>query len=868
MSDFVREGFKEIIKNNEYNNISLRIINDRKREGIKNVIDHTKKTKQNISIKIPFNHLNNNLTVRKKISSTVLSTNPSNGRLNKIIVNKNIIMNKMPSTNLKKKNKNLKELKYYGSSTNIQKGSLQKNHFIYISKKQNYSISNNEKNQTEINNYNIQTMPATKLSRNNINNTNELYKNMKSPQSKNNSIVNSIGDINQNNNNKKTNFIYNSNTYRDPNIKNTALKKYNCLTYNVRKDKNKNEENQRNNNMFFNNTLTSITEAKAGNLISQRIKRKDLENFKNTKMVNITTSSKEEKFFFNPKKHNSFISEIPRNPLVRYGSKDSLLEKINPKKNVNIIKLTNINSNNQNFNNIIKIPNSLNKDNNIDNNTANNTTKINQNIIYTKNEEKKKISRDIMTRINNRTYLKNCGDKNNKNNTISILHRTNIRDIINKSMDYKEIKTPKINEQNIAFIRKDFSLKKKNKEKENKEYNDDKIKEEKEEESSNKSIKEEDDLKHENNSQKYKKKDENGNKILFINKRLISDFSNHSSNKDLTTNTKKEYIHPRHKEPLDSIRKDKGNRIQKKLFVQKNPQKKVEVNNINIQNINNSNEIKKENTETKRISKLTDIKNLNPQITKRIKHLIMSKKINAIKPMTNISFTAKKPFKNYFNTETLDTKDISVDSELKPKKLNQYNFKDINRRLINSLSVKNNLRKHILNRKNFFNKNLKKYQYNDDEETINKDRTKTAKKLNNYTYLELKDIKNSKRDTFITLHSIGGVYNDSRFDDMEHSSSLTHMDFKFKEFKPYTALHPNKKFKKRGLSHFRTNSERKIRGIKIVGNTDSIKYQYDKLNLSSLKKNSIFGKSMRNISLKKIEEKKWLKKDDSTKSLN
>ena len=53
-----------------------------------------------------------------------------------------------------------------------------------------------------------------------------------------------------------------------------------------------------------------------------------------------------------------------------------------------------------------------------------------------------------------------------------------------------------------------------------------------------------------------------------------------------------------------------------------------------------------------------------------------------------------------------------------------------------------------------------------------------------------------------------------------------------------------------------------------MGNTDSIKYQYDKLNLSSLKKNSIFGKSMRNISLKKIEEKKWLKKDDSTKSLN
>ena len=99
-------------------------------------------------------------------------------------------------------------------------------------------------------------------------------------------------------------------------------------------------------------------------------------------------------------------------------------------------------------------------------------------------------------------------------------------------------------------------------------------------------------------------------------------------------------------------------------------------------------------------------------------------------------------------------------------------------------------------------------------------------------------------------------------------SSLTHMDLGFKEFKPYTALHPNKKFKKRGLANFRMNSERKISGIKIVGNTDSIEYQYDKFNFRTLKKDSILGQSMRNIHLKMIDEKKWFKRDDSSKSFN
>ncbi len=479
---------------------------------------------------------------------------------------------------------------------------MQKNHVIYISKRKDSSMSNNEKNQNEINkynNYSSQTMTVTKLSRNNINQKKDLYKQIIIPQKRLSSIVNSIGDIKQNNNiNIYTNYTNNSNTFRNVNIKTTALKNYNYLTHNVRKNKIDNETKQRNNKMFFNNTLTTVTEIKNDNLISHKINRKDLENLKNKNTVNVYNSSKGEKFFINPRKHNSFISEIPKNPYARYGSKDSIFEKINISKNTNIITITNINnnSNNQNANNLIKIPHSFNK-NIIYNNSNNNITKISQNTIYPENKEKNKINVNIINSINNQT-LKNLGDRNNWKNINSILHKTNIRDIINKSMDNKEIKTPKIDNKNIVFIRKEFSLKYKNKERENKEYINEKIKEEKEEDSSNKSIKEEDEIKHEKKQKKKRKlkqEDDNGNKILFINRRLVSDISNHSSNKDIISNVKTEIGQKKHKEPLDSIRKVKGKKIQKKLLVHKKHQKKEELNNIKIENINNINENKMEN---------------------------------------------------------------------------------------------------------------------------------------------------------------------------------------------------------------------------------------------------------------------------------
>ena len=242
----------------------------------------------------------------------------------------------------------------------------------------------------------------------------------------------------------------------------------------------------------------------------------------------------------------------------------------------------------------------------------------------------------------------------------------------------------------------------------------------------------------------------------------------------------------------------------------------------------------------------------------------MGKNYDTLKKKTRISLTAKKDFSKFFNPEPNDTNSIN--------KINtkHINYKGIKYRLISSLSVKDQLRKYILGRKKNLDKSINKYQYNDDDDKSYSNFTHTARKentINNYTYLELKDIKNIKRDTFITLHSIGGIRNDSRFEDFEPSSTM--INLKEKEFTPFVSTHPEKKFKKRGLSRLKGKSERKIRGIKIEGNTDNIEYYpYNRLNLSSFKnKNPFLGRSTTNIFNRIKKAKANLSKQYSERNL-
>ena len=842
MENLVREEFKNILKNNEYNNISIRIIKDSKKEGTKKVIDHTQKKKQNISINIPYNHLNNFYIPNKKISNASLNTNPSENTQNKITVKKTDILNKITSSNLKKISKKLSELKHYGSSSNFKRDDKKNNHSIYVSKKPDSSTINMIKNKCECNNNFTQIMPANKLSSQNINTNNILLNKNIQPQRKNTSLIYSIHNITQNINNKNiiNNYIFNSNTYRNPNIQNSNLKNYNYMTHNVRKDKNNDEINQRNNNnnntqLFYNNTMTTITQLKNGKLLSHRLNLKDLENLKNNKILKTNNSSKGDNFYFNPMKNKSFYEEIPNKPFSRYDSKDKLLSKINPNITFNLNKY-NLIKTHKSFKNSIRISSESKKN-------------INDN--YENNLKKNKVDVDIINTINIPKNTTKPIDKNFKN-IKSILYKTQVKNLINKNIDNK---TNNINQNNIkeeSTQIKDIPIK---------EYIKDKIKEEEKEDSFNKSNKsQKDDTKPKSNKEKEKEKnkvDENQTEILFVNKRLFSDLNKKAATNKVI-NKKNEKQKKKHKEPLDSIRKLNNNKIKKKPNKkEKEKNKPKNLNNLNIQNVNYKKENKTtnniDNLKSKTISNLKDKIDSKTLISERIKNVIMNKKFNTLKKMNRLSFTAKKDYKSLFRSKLSDRFNLDSIPEIRSKHIND--FKATNYGLVSSLSVKDQLRKNFFNGKKYLDKTFNKYQFTEDKEIekseSNNNTTTTGKKLDNYTYLELKDIKNAKRNTFITLHSIGGVRDDSRFDDFEPYNLK---DLDFKEFKPYVALHPDKKFKKRGLSSSRMNSERKISGIRIVGNTDSIEYQLDKFNLSAIKKDHFIGKSSINIHRKNNKE--------------
>ena len=104
MSSLVREGFKEMIKNNGYNNISIKIINDTKKPGLNNVIDRNQNRNKNISINIPNNYSNNYNFQHKTISQMAIKTIPNSNRPNKIILGtakNSALMNKISANNLR-----------------------------------------------------------------------------------------------------------------------------------------------------------------------------------------------------------------------------------------------------------------------------------------------------------------------------------------------------------------------------------------------------------------------------------------------------------------------------------------------------------------------------------------------------------------------------------------------------------------------------------------------------------------------------------------------------------------------------------------------------------------------------------------------
>ena len=832
MSNPIREDFKEIIKNNEYNNISIRVIKTGKYEDTKSIISYNQIPKQTFPQNIINNYSSKTTPIMKKNSQTSFNNPQDNKKLKVLDFKNNQIINKITTSNLRKFGKKLIGLKHIESSNDFEKNIQKDHHAIYISK--NFDSSkNNIIESNNINNNISQITPKNKLYTNLVKRPNRLNNIQSHPKGKNFSNLYSINIQNIDNKYIITNPGFDTNTHRNSNFQQTNYQNYNILTFNPKKENN--DKIPRNKikeiKIYYNNTLTTINDIKKENLLQNEPNRKVSENLKQTKISVMNTSLKEENFFFNPLKNYTVKNVMPKHSLNTYGSKDNIYESMAPKANININKVIHTKSpqNSRTFTEKSKIP-------------TDNIKYKNNNFYYITNKVRNIINVQPKLKTSNSNLESNLEDKNVINSK-RLLKKNDIRKTTNKSFDFNILNHPKIYGRNNILNR----INKIN----NNEYVNSRIKEEEKEDSFN--TDEEKSNGKNREKLKYNKIPKDKTKIIKKNKRLIKFNQNGEINRNIIYRSQQ-----KQKEPSDSVRR--VIKIKKNLLKRRDGNLK----NINIYYTDNANininETKNQNinTTSKSTYNLKDNENLKTEMSEKINYAISNIKDNRPKIKINMPLTVNKNLNDYLDKDQKD----NIDKET--KKETRLNLKSIY-----FTKIKNYFKKNLLKRKIHLTKSLNKYQYIDEDQKRN-NITMTDEKLSNYTYLELKDIKNIKRDTFITLHSIGGLRDEKRIDDFD-KMNMTHKDFNFKEFKPYlpyVALHPNKKYKKRGLARFRVNSERKISGIKIIGNSDSIEYKYDKYNFSTVKNRHFQGKLIGKIHNEIKEVDVQLERDYSCKNLN
>lgn len=832
MSNPIREDFKEIIKNNEYNNISIRVIKAGKYEDTKSIISYNQIPNQTFSQNIINNYNSKTTPIMKKYSQTSFNNPQDNKKIKVLDFKNNQIINKITTADLRKFGKKLIGLKHIESSNDFEKNKQKNHHAIYVSK--NFDSSkNNITESNNINNNNSQITSKNKFYTYLVKRPNILNNIQSHPKGKNFSNLYSINIQNIDNKYIITNPGYDTNTYRNPNFQQTNLQNYNILTVNPKKESNdKIPRNKRKENkIYYNNTLTTINEIKKENLLQNEPNKKVSENLKQTKISGLNTSLKEENFFFNPLKNYTVKNVMSKHSFNTYGSKDNIYESMAPKANININKVIHIKSpqNSRTFTEKSKIP-------------TDNIKYKNNNFYYITNEVRNIINVQPKLKTSNSNLESNLEDKNVINSK-RLLKKNDIRKIINKSFDLNILNHPKIYGRNNILNQ----INKIN----NNEYVNSRIKEEEKEDSFN--TDEEKSNGKNREKLKYNKIPKDKTKIIKKNKRLIKFNQNGEINRNIIYRSQQ-----KQKEPSDSVRR--VIKIKKNLLKRRDGNLK----NINIYYIDNANininETKNQNinTASKNTYNLKDNENIKTEMPEKFNYVISNIKDNRPKIKINMPLTVNKNLNDYLDKDQKD----NIDKET--KKETRLNLKSID-----FTKIKNYFKKNLLNRKIHLTKSLNKYQYIDEDQKRD-NITMTDEKLSNYTYLELKDIKNIKRDTFITLHSIGGLRDEKRIDDFD-KMNMTHKDFNFKEFKPYlpyVALHPNKKYKKRGLARFRVNSERKVSGIKIIGNSDSIEYKYDKYNFSTVKNRHFQGKLIGKIHNEIKEVDVQLERDYSYKNLN
>ena len=522
-------------------------------------------------------------------------------------------------------------------------------------------------------------------------------------------------------------------------------------------------------------------------------------------------------------------------------------------------------------------------------------------------KEKEKIEEEIDKGKENKNEEKNTKHKNTEDKE----NKSEIKKIVNNDYSAKEIEQEsfsktfeeKENKEGITDNKK--NEKNFNKKGEKEENEDKKIEIQYNDKKENNDII---NIKEENNKNKpvFQEKNEFPN-IKDDGKEAILNIKNDENNDINIKNddkSEKDNENQKIKEEKEQKENEKGKNL-KKIKNEKNLQRKNEKieNDKNLKNGKKEEEKignKKEDDINKErdIKEIIDIKKEEKNTLKNLKEKvkeIQKYKINNVELKSNFIpdklRTAKtKEINNYKsndsspNSQTKKVLKISLPnnknliSNISDDK-KEKNLKEIIYYYTSSSDMNENIRKQITNINDSYEYD-NKYKYTEDnKQSINN--SIAVNQLNNYNYLETKDIKNIKKNISITLHSGGNHF--------AHYNNIAYIESNSEDFKPYVSKYPEKIFKKRGMAfkHYKlrisSKKESKNKTIIFIKNKNSKDEKNKKIKESDkLKKNednkifsSYFGDSNNNVyyeikqfneSNKKINNIK--KKEGSEKILN
>ena len=456
-------------------------------------------------------------------------------------------------------------------------------------------------------------------------------------------------------------------------------------------------------------------------------------------------------------------------------------------------------------------------------------------------------------KINNQINSENKEDKNNKENE-------------DKDIDKD------IDKENSNDEKKEIELEKeKEKEKENEDEiekeikNDDNIiNNEKDNIEENEKVKEKEDEIEESNIIKDEKENNIENNENINNNNEIIKYDEINSNENDEKNNiendelkKTSEFKTKEIENIEEKETKEVEEIEKKEKEEKDDIKLIDKENDNNEkeekeDIEDIEDIKIQNNEKEKEEEQKKIKQ-KQKLKKFIKNKLKQNKINISKKLK-----LENPEVNIEKTiETLPAEKLNNLPRKKIIKNNLINTRNDNNQIVNKIKIKGETKKKLklltINSSLEYDDNNYKFPGDDNRLTFeNNNKINTIdNQIDNHNYLERKNIKNIKKDNFITLHSCGN----NNINEKNNENYIIKDIFE-EEFKPYVSKYPDKYFKKRGTKHkLKENAKKEVKNITLSQNVKKLNKKIkNNIDINKNKRNdfkkelsSYFGNSNNNV---------------------